>query len=269
MLRRLVLKCRSMTVKTRQKIQEKIAELGPWFYEFDFGDGLRTSSVLPAAVTQIFETRLHMVNAVVEGHFGRGLAGISCIDVGCHEGFYSIAMAKKGIGNITGVDVRESNLRKARFVADALGYPQIAFRQADCEQLRAEDVGQHELTLFLGLLYHLENPMLCLRNISSITKELCVVETQVIEEVEGTTEWGAQEWTRPYQGALALIDESGEFYNDNAETGSTPIATCPSPKALTFMLRHAGFRQVEIVVPPPGAYEQHQRGKRVVCVAYK
>jgi hypothetical protein len=35
------------------------------------------------------------------------------------------------------------------------------------------------------------------------------------------------------------------------------------------MLKHAGFQRSEIIQPPPGAYEQHQRGKRVVCVAYK
>jgi methylmalonyl-CoA mutase cobalamin-binding subunit len=35
------------------------------------------------------------------------------------------------------------------------------------------------------------------------------------------------------------------------------------------MLRQAGFRRVRTVVPPPGAYEQHARGKRVVAVAYK
>jgi hypothetical protein len=47
------------------------------------------------------------------------------------------------------------------------------------------------------------------------------------------------------------------------------LATCPSPKALDFMLRMAGFRKTEIIEPPPGAYEQHSRGKRVVCAAYK
>jgi hypothetical protein len=66
-----------------------------------------------------------------------------------------------------------------------------------------------------------------------------------------------------------LIDESGEFYNQNAETGASPIATCPSPKALEFMLRQAGFRRTEMIEPRPGAYEQHVRGKRVVCAAYK
>jgi hypothetical protein len=111
--------------------------------------------------------------------------------------------------------------------------------------------------------------MLCLRNLSAVTKELSIVETQVIEEVEGSTEWGAREWTRAYQGALAVIDETPEFHTDIRETGGTPVALCPSPKALEFMLRQAGFRRVEFVPPPPGAYEQHQRGKRVVCAAYK
>jgi len=87
--------------------------------------------------------------------------------------------------------------------------------------------------------------------------------------VEGVAEWGAREWTRPYHGVLALIDESGEFYQENAETGASPLATCPSPNALQFMLQQAGFRRVEFVEPPSGAYEQHRRGKRVVCAAYK
>ena len=254
---------------TPQEVREKILELGPWFYEFDFSNGLRTTSAIPPAVTQIFQTRLQMVNTLVEDYFKGRLGEISCLDVGCHEGFYSIAMAKKGIRRVTGVDVRPSNLQKARFVADVMGYPHIAFRQGNCEYLRAEEMGEYELTLFLGLLYHLENPMLCLRNINRLTKELCLIETQVIDEIEGETEWGARQWTRPYQGVLALIDESGEFYAENAETGATPLALCPSPKALTVMLRHAGFRRIELVSPPPGVYEQHERGKRVVCAAYK
>ena len=111
--------------------------------------------------------------------------------------------------------------------------------------------------------------MRCLRNVSAITKELCVIETQVVTEVSGSTEWGSQEWTRPYQGVLALIDESNEFADRNTETGMSPVAICPSPAALVFMLKQAGFARVEFLEPPPESYEQHQRGKRVVCAAYK
>jgi len=252
-----------------QEVQERIAALGPWFYEFDLGVHGRTASVLPADVLPIHQTRLEMVNRVVEAHFEDRLPAIRCIDVGCHEGFYSVAMARKGVYQVRGIDLRESNLVKARFVAEVLGLRNVVYEQGNCEDLPAEDIGQYELCLFLGLLYHLENPMLCLRKISRITGELCVIETQVIDEVEGAAEWGAREWTRPYHGVLALIDESGEFYQENAETGASPLAICPSPNALRFMLQQAGFRRVEFVEPPAGAYEQHGRGKRVVCAAYK
>jgi tRNA (mo5U34)-methyltransferase len=254
---------------TQQEIQQQVTQLGPWFYEFDLGHGASTPSALPAEVRQIFHTRLEMVNRAVEGHFGPRLASIRCLDMGCHEGFYSVAMARKGMALVRGVDVREANLSKARFVGRALGLGNLEFRQGNCEALTPEEHGEYDLTLFLGILYHLENPMLCLRNVARVTRELCVVETQVIAEVEGAAEWGARAWTRPYQGALALIDESGEFENGNAETGASPVAACPSPKALVFMLRHAGFRKVAFVDPPAGAYEQHARRQRVVCVACK
>jgi tRNA (mo5U34)-methyltransferase len=254
---------------TTQDVQERIAALGPWFYEFDLGVHGRTASVLAPAVLPIHQTRLEMVSRVVDGHFGDRVRDVRCIDVGCHEGYYSLAMARKGMREVRGIDVRESNLEKARFIAGVLGVRNLGYQQGNCEDLRVEETGQYGLCLFLGLLYHLENPMRCLRNISRITGELCVIETQVIDEVEGCAEWGAREWTRPYHGVLALIDESGEFYNQNTETGASPLATCPSPNALHFMLKQAGFRRTEIIQPPSGAYEQHQRGKRVVCAAYK
>lgn len=254
---------------TAQEVRERVTALGPWFYEFDLGEHGRTVSVLPPEILPIHQTRLEMVNRVVDSHFGERIREIRCIDVGCHEGYYSVAMARKGMREVRGVDVRESNLEKARLVADVYGLRNLSYEQKNCELLSVEETGKYELCLFLGLLYHLENPMLCLRNISRITSDLCVLETQVVDEVEGEAEWGARAWTRPYHGVLALIDEGGEFYNDIGETGASPLATCPSLNALHFMLKQAGFRRSEIIQPPPGAYEQHVRGKRVVCAAYK
>jgi hypothetical protein len=82
------------------------------------------------------------------------------------------------------------------------------------------------------VFYHVENRMLCLRNVAAVTGELWLIETQVIDEVDGEAEWGSREWTRPYKGVIAVIDESGEFDAGNQETGVTAMATCPSPRAL-------------------------------------
>jgi tRNA (mo5U34)-methyltransferase len=258
-----------VTAMTRQEIQARVAALGPWFYEFDLGIHGRTVSALPPAVAPIHQTRLEMVNRVVDEHFGPRLRQIRCLDVGCHEGFYSIAMARKELREVRGVDVREASLAKARFVAEVLRLRNLSFELCNCEDLRLDASGPYELCLFLGVLYHLESPMVCLRNISRVTSEVCIIETQVIDEVAGQTEWGSREWAQPYHGVLALIDESAEFNNQNTETGASPVATCPSPNALRFMLKQAGFSRVEFITAPPGAYEQHRRGKRVVCAAFK
>jgi ubiquinone/menaquinone biosynthesis C-methylase UbiE len=252
---------------TQTEAARQIEELAPWFYEFDLGEYGRTTSALPPEVLPIHKTRLAMVERVVDQYFGGRLSEIRCLDMGCHEGFYSAAMARKGVREVLGLDVRPESLNKARFVASALGLSNASFAERNCEDLSG--VEPRELCLFLGLLYHLENPMLCLRNMARVTREVCIVETQVVEEVEGHAEWGSQLWTRPYHGILALIDETGEFENRNTETGASPVATCPSPKALRFMLLQAGFRRVEFIEPPAGAYEQHSRKQRVVCAAYK
>lgn len=251
---------------TSADAQQRLKELGPWFYEFDLGEYGRTTSELPPEVLPIHQTRLAMVERVVDEHFRGRLEQVRCIDVGCHEGFYTVAMARKGMREVRGVDVRAASLEKARFVAEVLGLRNVTFEERNAEELAG---APYDLCLFLGILYHLENPILCLRNISRLTREVCLLETQVVDEVEGEAEWGARAWTRPYHGILALIDESGEFYEQNNKTGASPIATCPSPKALEFMLRQAGFRRVETIEPPREAYEQHSRGKRVVCAAYK
>jgi tRNA (mo5U34)-methyltransferase len=254
---------------TSVEIRRGIEQLGPWFYPFDFGDGLATPSAIPPSVTGIFDTRLRMLMDVVDAHFGDRLSKIACLDIGCHEGFYSLAMARRGVREVIGVDAREENLNRARFVADAMGLGHIRYEQGRVESLAADRKRVYELTLFLGVLYHLEDPMRCLREVAAVTGELCVVETQVVDEVGGAAEWGSREWTRPYQGILAVIDEAGEYSAGIRETGLGPMATCPSPRALTYMLHQAGFRRVEIVPPPPDAYEQHARGKRVVCAAWK
>jgi ubiquinone/menaquinone biosynthesis C-methylase UbiE len=253
---------------TRDEIEQGVNRLSPWFYPFAFAHGVRTASYLPSDVQPIFETRREMLHRTVEAHFGDRLGGIDCLDVGCHEGFYGTGLAPR-VRRVVGLDYRAESVERARFVADALGLVNCEFRQGDVEELHPARDGVYPLTLFLGVLYHLESPMRALRRLAMVTGELCVIETQVMDEVSGATEWGSSQWSQPYRGVLALIDETDAFDSANRETGSTPLATCPSPAALVTMLRHAGFSRVAFIAPPPDAYEQHARGKRVVCAAYR
>ena len=39
-------------------------------------------------------------------------------------------------------------------------------------------------------------------------------------------------------------------------------------QALVWLMHKVGFTRVDRIAPPPGAYEQHASGKRVMVVGY-
>jgi hypothetical protein len=84
-------------------------------------------------------------------------------------------------------------------VAELLGLKNVTYEECNIEDLSSE-IGPYDLCLCLGLLYHLENPVLSLRKISSITGEVCIIETQVVDEVEGSAEWGGARVDPPVPG---------------------------------------------------------------------
>src|SRR3569833_598195 len=112
---------------TKEQIRRGIEELSPWFYRFEFGDGLETASAVPEGVVVTFESRRLMMDRAVTAHFGERLREIECLDIGCHEGFYSLAMSRRGVKKVAAVDARPENLRRARFVADAMGIDNIQY----------------------------------------------------------------------------------------------------------------------------------------------
>ena len=100
-------------------VRRGIEKLSPWFYSLDLGRGLTTKSAVPASVSGIFLTRLEMVERVVRAHFGQRIGMIDCLDIGCHEGYYALAVARLGARRVVGLEPREENLRRAQFVAAA------------------------------------------------------------------------------------------------------------------------------------------------------
>lgn len=255
-------------MNARDELLKRAELLEPWFYDFDIGEGKKITSKLPSNVRGIHETRLAMVLTATKTYFGDRLPNIRCLDVGCHEGFFSFEMAKIA-KNVKGLDIRRESVEKAELIRTLKDIDNVEFDVSDCYRLASIVSEPYELTLFLGVLYHLDNPIGALRSVSEVTKEICILETQIIDDVHGKTEWGSQTWYREYKGTFALIDESAEYDAGSTEAGSYRLSLCPSWSALRIMLEAVGFKQIERVSAPAGGYEQHVRGKRVVVAAIK
>ena len=237
----------------------------PWFYEFDFPDGRRTTSYLPAGVERIHTTRLEMMMSALQTITDGDWSAHSVIDVACHQGYFASHLARKGC-SVLGIDAREEHVRDTKLIASAYGLGNLRAEQHDINTIRGGELGQFDITLMLGLLYHIENPVGAIRLARSLTRKACVIETQVVPNMTGVVDWGSYQFQRPLVASFGIIDETEETHAPEAST--TGICVTPSYEALLFLMGKLGFRRVERLTVPHGGYEQLASGKRVMVVGF-
>lgn len=237
-----------------------------WFYRFHLPSGKVTSTYDDGALDQIHETRLAMLQQVVDSRFGGTLAGCNAIDIACHQGWFATKLAGWKADDVLAVDARAEHVADTTLMRDALGLSTLRVEQSDVHALQPVQLGQFDLVLMLGLIYHLENPIGALRQARALTRKACVVETQVVPGMTGMVDYGSYRFVRPLKGSFGIIDETDDTHGPEAST--TGICLVPSVEALLWIMRKIGFARVEVIAPPPDAYEQLLHGKRVMVAGY-
>jgi tRNA (mo5U34)-methyltransferase len=237
-----------------------------WFYEFDLPDGTRTKSHLPPGVEKIHTTRLALMEQALDASVGADCSKLTAVDLACHQGWFSLHLARRGFREIVGVDGRAEHLADAKLMADLKGVKSFRTLQLDLEEAKAADVGQFDVTLMLGLLYHLENPVRVLRLARAVTRRTLIIESQVVPHLSGLVDWGSYTFQRPMKGAFGIIDETGETHAPEASIHG--ICLAPSIEALAWLLTRVGFKRVQRLMPPPDGYEQLVGHKRAMFAAH-
>jgi tRNA (mo5U34)-methyltransferase len=233
-----------------------------WFYEFDLPTGEKTTCDLPASVIKIHRSRRDKLISVID-RFGDRAKSFSALDLGCHEGYFAIEMARRLL-HVTGYDFRPQSIDAAKLIADVLNVQNVRFETADVHSNQFLTVEPADFILVFGLLYHVESPIKLLRTAAQLGKRHVLLETQVFPyDVSGRIEDGSYEWQRNVDGMFALTTD----YPEGREGGSTDLALVPSLNAVKYLLRHFGFPHVEVIAPTPDDYEQYRRGSRVVVLA--
>jgi tRNA (mo5U34)-methyltransferase len=98
------------------------------------------------------------------------------------------------------------------------------------------EVGAWDITLYLGVLYHMPDPIGALRRVSAITKEQCIIETEAMY-IPGHPE------------ALWRFFPAGELNNDATNWW------VPNINALVGIATAAGFNSVEVLRGEPAQDE--------------
>jgi tRNA (mo5U34)-methyltransferase len=255
------------TNMTREEKKDWVSKPPGWMYEFDLGDGVTTPLLLDE-LRSIHQTREQMIIPVIDQYFPHGLAGKCCLDVGCNEGYFSHLLFQRG-AVVKGVDVREANIDRARKVQAILGYDphRLVFQVEDFLD-NLDEPNTYDLTFFLGLLYHLENPMGAIRSLHRITRTLSIIETQLTRQVAPVTSgWGQAGVTLELPASLAIYSEPDMDINNLAASNS--LSLIPNAAAVHQFLSAAGFKQVIQLTPEPGANSQYVNNDRGIFLALK
>jgi tRNA (mo5U34)-methyltransferase len=193
-----------------------------WFHSIDLGDGTHTISADRTGTERKRE----------EACLGKvDLRGKSVLDVGAWDGYYSFAALRRGAARVLATDQYcwsgEGWGSKDGFdyARGRLG-AQVEDLEIDVLELSPERIGgAFDVVLFLGVLYHLKNPLLGLEKVASVCKETLVIETIV------DTRWSR----RP-----TMVFYPGREKNNDPTNWWAPNVAC-----VKAMLGTLGFRDVD------------------------
>lgn len=148
-----------------------------WFHSIDLGNGIVTRGLKSIQLLQgEFENTFNGIN----------LAGKRVLDVGAWNGAFTAEAARRGAAHIAAIDHHTWNKpewngrRSFDLVVEALSIPAKAVDlDLDSPGLTLAPAGTFDVVLFLGVFYHLKNPLTALQEVANAAKEVLVVETYV------------------------------------------------------------------------------------------
>jgi hypothetical protein len=170
--------------------------------------------------------------------------------------------------------VREINTRRARLLRDHYGIDpdKLVVQTQSVYDVDAEQLGQFDVVLILGLIYHLENPIGALRIAARLASPGApvVVDSQLTRQVAPVQHSdGAAENVYEEDASWAARLEPAE------EQEGTPLASyggvislIPNQAALVQAMVVAGLSDVRVLDAPAEAHPEYARGDRVVAVGW-
>ena len=207
-----------MTPESKRKFIKSSA----WFHTIDVGDGIHTPGMEDIRGTL---DRVHLPH---------DMTGMTVLDVGANDGFYSFDCERRGAERVVALDKWDRKydntwaVENIRFAKKCRG-SKIEIVQKGIAQYAAKCEDRFDIVLFMGVLYHLKNMMAGVESCARMVKPggLLITETHYVKNGGGpmavyypgdalnndpTNFWGPND--------LCVRAMLGEYFDDTAVMGT-------------------------------------------------
>jgi tRNA (mo5U34)-methyltransferase len=206
---------------TDDEVRALVAGVGYWHHDIE----LRPGIVTPARASS-----RPLLDAL---ELPEDLTGMRALDIGCWDGFFTFELERRG-AEVVAID---------RFPTERTGFP-VAKRvlgsavepvKANVYEMTPEEYGTFDIVLFLGVIYHLRNPLLALDRLAALCTGRIWVESHVIDDGFVTPQGMVQ--MDPVSRGFHLA----QFYEGDELSGDDSNWFAPTLAGLGAMVRSAGF----------------------------
>lgn len=159
---------------TTEEARAVVATVPSWYHRIEIAPGVVTPGINDSP------------RVLKELALPDDLRGARALDLGTRDGFFAFELERRG-ADVLAVDYCAAEETGFAVAARALGSG-VKFARANLFALRPRDVGTFDLVLFLGLIYHLPDPMRAIRLVRGLCARLMWLESHLgFVEPEGAS----------------------------------------------------------------------------------
>jgi tRNA (mo5U34)-methyltransferase len=225
------------------KIRRLIAEHGRWWHEIELAPGVLTPGD---------DSNRMKLPILDELGLPKNLTGMRALDVGCSDGYFSFELERRG-ARVTAIDFVPEDYTGFATAKKVLG-SSVEYRMENVYNLNPEDYGTFDVILFMGVLYHLRNPLGGLDSIRSVLAEdgQLYLGTMMIDE-----------YVQLQDGSITTLSQLNPVLSDiplwqayprDALNGDYTNCFAPNRTALVAALEESNFRVTDVKIVDMGGY---------------
>lgn len=208
------------------EVRAKVDSVRVWYHKIELRPGIVTPGINDPAQT------LRLLDLPDD------CRGMRALDLGARDGYFSFELERRG-AEVVAVDYVAADQTGFATVAEVLG-SKVNYQQANIYSLDPATNGTYDVVLFLGLLYHLPDPLRAIEIVRSLCKGRLCLETHSIDKgvllPNGTT--------KPLDELAPLLCDVPlmQFYPGRALSGDPTNYWGPNLSCLVGMLEECRFR---------------------------